>query len=246
MSMIFIYIFSAACFLIFLLISYISLAWAQVRKAGLASDGEENVKIKIKSVLQCAASQRKTLKIVDWLTILISAIAATAALVAALLPNESGLQIHIIFSFKIAVSLGILLSTGIVDAKTHTIPNLLSVIFIITRIIFIPFEYVYQKENFKTLLISSVAGLIVTFITLYFVHRLTKSGFGMGDVKILSALGFMFSISCTLSTILFGMILTAVIGIIFIIMKKKTRKDSVPFGPFIFVGFIISVILGVY
>ena len=246
MSKIFIYIFSAACFLAFLLTSYISLAWAQVRKAGLAADGEEKVKIKIKPVLQCAASQRKTLKVVDWLTILISAIAATAALVAALLPNENGLQIHVIFSFKIAVSLILLLSAGIVDAKTHTIPNLLPAAFLIARIIFLPFEYIFQRENFKTLIISSLAGLAATFIILYLVHRLTKSGFGMGDVKILSALGFMFSISCTLSTVLFGMIITAVIGIVLIIMKKKTRKDAVPFGPFIFIGFIISVILGVY
>lgn len=246
MSMIFIYIFSAACFFAFLLISYISLAWAQIRKENQTADSEKKVKIKIKPVLKRAVSNRKTLKITDWLIVGIPAIAATAALVAALLPDESGFQIHIIFVIKIVVSLMLLLSAGIVDAKTHTIPNLLSVIFLVCRIVFVPFEYFFQQESFKTLIISSLAGAIATFIILYFVHRLTKSGFGMGDVKILSALGFMFSISCTLSTVLFGMILTALIGIVLIIMKKKTRKDAVPFGPFIFIGFIISVVLGVY
>ena len=52
MSKVFIYIFGAACFLVFLLTSYISLAWAQVRKAGIEADGEEKIKIKIKTILK--------------------------------------------------------------------------------------------------------------------------------------------------------------------------------------------------
>ena len=246
MSKVFIYIFSTAAFFIYMAVSYISVAWAQLRKERLSADDEEKVKIKIKDVLKHSISQRKTLSPLQWLAVFLPVIAGVSTLVFVQLPDADGLQLHIIFCIKIAVSLAVLMSAGIVDAKTHTIPNLLPVILLVSRIVFLPFEYIFQNDSFKILVISSLAGMAATFVILYFVHRITKSGFGMGDVKILSALGFMFSISCTLSTVLFGMILTAVIGITLILMKKKTRKDSVPFGPFIFVGFIISVILGVY
>ena len=68
----------------------------------------------------------------------------------------------------------------------------------------------------------------------------------MGDVKLLSSLGLMVGISSTLTTILFGMIVAATLGVLMILLKRKTRKDTIPFGPFIFVGFIISVALGVF
>lgn len=241
MSNLFVYTFSSICFIVFLLVSYFSNAWAKVKKDNDEHNNTPKILNRIKLVLTCAKNPRKNFTLEKWLSIFLSTTAATVAIVAVQL-----LDMQIVFVLKILVSLIVLQSAAIVDLKTHTIPNILSIILIVSRFIFLPFEYIYQKGVFKTLIISSLIGAIVTFIVLYVIHKVTKGGFGMGDVKLLSSLGLMVGISSTLTTILFGMIVAAVVGILMILLKRKTRKDTIPFGPFIFVGFIISVTLGVF
>lgn len=241
MSNLFLYIFSSICFIVFLLVSYFSNAWAKVKKDNNEQNPELKALSQIKLILTCAKNPRKSFNIEEWLSIFLSTTAATVAIVAVQL-----LDMHIVFVFKILVTLIVLQSAAIVDWKTHTIPNILSIILIVSRFIFLPFECIYQKDVFNTLIISSLIGAIATFLVLYLIHKVTKGGFGMGDVKLLSSLGLMVGISSTLTTILFGMIVAATLGVLMILLKRKTRKDTIPFGPFIFVGFIISVALGVF
>ena len=241
MSNIFLYTFSSASFIVFLFVSYFSNAWAKVRKNNDDSPFELKAKETIKLTFTYGKTNFKNLQFSSWLTIILSAVAATIAIVAVQLLN-----MHILFVVKIFVSLIALHAAAIIDLNTHTIPNLLSLYLIFARVLFIPFEFIYQKEVITTLLLSSAIGGIATFLVLYLIHRITKSGFGMGDVKLLSALGIMVGISSCLTTILFGMIIAALLGIGMILLKRKTRKDSIPFGPFILIGFIISVILGVF
>lgn len=241
MSNLFFYIFSSICFVVFLLVSYFSNAWAKVKKDNDEQNSELKTLSKIKLILTCAKNPRKSFNVEEWISIFLSTTAATVAIVAVQL-----LDMHIVFVFKIFISLMVLQSAAIVDWKTRTIPNILSIFLIVPRFIFIPFEYFYQNDVFKTLIISSLVGSIATFIVLYLIHKVTKSGFGMGDVKLLSSLGLMVGISSTLTTIMFGMIVAAVLGVLMILLNRKTRKDTIPFGPFILVGFIISVALGVF
>lgn len=241
MSNLFLYTFSSVSFVVFLFVSYFSNAWAKVRKNGNDSQTELKAKETIKLTVTCGKTNIKKLGFQNWLIIILTAVAATIAIVAVQLLN-----MHILFVIKIFVSLIALQAAAIIDLKTHTIPNALSLYLLVARIFFIPFEFVYQREVITTLLLSSVIGGIAMFLILYMIHRITKSGFGMGDVKLLSALGIMVGISSCLTTILFGMIVAALLGIAMILLKRKTRKDSIPFGPFILIGFIISVILGVF
>lgn len=235
-------IFSTVSFLAFFISSYISFAWADVRKKGLeAADNKINFNDGIKLILRQAKSQRKNLTFVKWLCMFILSTASTAAIIAVQLQ-----EMHYIFCTKIFFVLFTLIFVCIIDSQTNTIPNILSINLFILRLVFLPFEYIYQRNVFKTLIISSLIGLFVSFLVLYFVHKITKSGFGMGDVKILSSLGFFVGISSVLTTILFAMIVAAILGVILILLKRKSRKDVMPFGPFIFIGFIISVILGVF
>lgn len=241
MSNIFLYTFSSVSFVVFLFVSYFSNAWAKVRKNGNDTHTEIKATETIKLTLTYGKTNFKKLKFSNWLTIILSAVAATIAIVAVQLLN-----MHTLFVLKIFVSLIALQAAALIDLNTHAIPNILSLYLIVARILFIPFEFIYQKEVMATLLLSSAIGGVATFLVLYLIHRITKSGFGMGDVKLLSALGIMVGISSCLTTILFGMIIAALLGIGMILLKRKTRKDSIPFGPFILVGFIISVVLGVF
>ena len=67
---------------------------------------------------------------------------------------------------------------------------------------------------------------------------------GGGDVTLIGVLGFVLGAKYVLLNILLSFVLGAIISIVLLAAKIKTRKDPIPFGPFIVLGFFITVLLG--
>ncbi len=65
------------------------------------------------------------------------------------------------------------------------------------------------------------------------VIALFTGGFGMGDVKLMAASGFLLGWQGTLFAGFLGCVLAAAIAGILIALKKKTRKDKIAFGPYL-------------
>lgn len=67
---------------------------------------------------------------------------------------------------------------------------------------------------------------------------------GGGDVTLITVLGFILGwrdlLVCTLLSFLIG----AIISITLLISGIKTRKDPIPFGPFLIIGFYLSYFFG--
>lgn len=69
-------------------------------------------------------------------------------------------------------------------------------------------------------------------------------GMGMGDLKLMTALGILFGWPDILFALSFGAILGSLYSVILLISGKKGMKDSVPFGPFLALGSIVLVFFG--
>ena len=64
----------------------------------------------------------------------------------------------------------------------------------------------------------------------------------MGDIKLFAVLGLYFGYDI-INLMFFSFLCTAIYSIYLLLFKKKKKKDSVPMGPFIFLGTILSFIL---
>ena len=86
------------------------------------------------------------------------------------------------------------------------------------------------------------------FVALFVIHFISPRGMGFGDVRLAGVIGMMLGLarpalhrrwgcsspSCSLS----------VIGIVLIAARLRTRKDAVPFGPFMAMGAVLAVLWG--
>lgn len=154
----------------------------------------------------------------------------------------SGKDFNINAIRHIALMFG-LLSVFIIDYKTHLIPNVLIVIlFIIGLLILIP-EFVFYRNTFVSKLLSSVIGLLCCIVLFYILSRLTKEGIGMGDVKLIATMGWLIGIADTLLITTISLFVCAVVASISMCVKKKNVHDQVPFGPFMFFGYILVLVL---
>lgn len=174
------------------------------------------------------------------LLILFSCVACSSIYV--ILGNEYEVTLKI----RLLVLTFCMLSIGIIDWYTKRIPNVIVLFLLITRIVMIVPEYFVYNEHVKTYLIASAVGFIVSFLFMLAISLMTKGGLGMGDVKILSCIGFMVDLELAFYSLLFGLIMCMFYSIYLIFLKHKNKKSTVPFGPFIYMGFAMATMLKMF
>lgn len=66
---------------------------------------------------------------------------------------------------------------------------------------------------------------------------------GLGDVKLMGALGLYFGLNSILVISVTAFLIGAIISIILMISRKNKINEYIPFGPFIVIATIISVFI---
>ncbi|WP_298626953.1 A24 family peptidase [uncultured Legionella sp.] len=94
--------------------------------------------------------------------------------------------------------------------------------------------------------VLSCAGAYISlwlFIKLFYLFT-GKIGMGHGDFKLFAAFGAWFGWIYLPLILLFSSITGAIIGIIYLNIKKKSRNTAIPFGPFLCVSALIAMFWG--
>ena len=89
--------------------------------------------------------------------------------------------------------------------------------------------------------------LIASFMgggLLLLIAVVSKGGMGGGDIKFAAALGLCFGWQSLLLTLLLSFALGGIGGALLLALKLKSRKDFIPFGPFIALGALITLLYG--
>ena len=61
------------------------------------------------------------------------------------------------------------------------------------------------------------------------------------DIKLLAALGLMGGVTIVGGTIFFAMLPCALVSAGLLITKKKTMREAIPFGPFLLIGYMLTI-----
>jgi leader peptidase (prepilin peptidase)/N-methyltransferase len=147
---------------------------------------------------------------------------------------------------KMAVAYFCIAAVALADLHEHKISNWFPLAMVIARVvIFIP-ELFLRRDDLLRISLSSVIGAAVCFLILYVMSVVTHGGFGLGDVKLLAALAFLCGAYAVCSTMLYSLILCVLISVFLLISRKKGMKDTIPFGPFIMIGYMCTLLLATF
>jgi len=212
--------------------SYIVIPRYEERKENIEAEGSTaSVTTAIRSFLN--AGNRKQICFLAVLSLLCAAVAAL---------SFSKDRAPLDFCRQICTMLA-LMSAMIIDKKTHRIPNAVILTALGAGAALLLLELVFSSGNFKSELFSSFFGMICCVVFFYIIARLTKEGIGMGDVKLIAVTAWLLGLAPTVTVVLVSMILCSVAAIILVIAKKKNKSDRIAFGPFMFFGYILTLIL---
>ncbi len=112
--------------------------------------------------------------------------------------------------------------------------------------------YLLQTDFFTNRVILSlkdfgyvVGGAILIALFFQFLIFITKGrGMGDADVKLGFLIGLVNGFPMAFMAVFMGYVLGAFYSVFLMLMKKKTMKDSIPFGPFLILGSVLILLFG--
>lgn len=225
-----------------LLVAFVTGAISFMIAPHFAETAEENgEETKVNNKIPLAAAISSFFSKENLWQIIFSAAAALLCAVAAYRIALSGTDY--IYIYRCLLVALVLLCVFIIDRKTHRIPNFtVLAIFAVGAVELAASAIIYGKDVFMQSLIGSAVGLMVCLVSFYIMARLTKNGIGMGDVKLISTLGWTIGLSATLFTVLLALLICAATAAVLLIRKKKNKNDTLAFGPFVFFGYILLML----
>ena len=133
-----------------------------------------------------------------------------------------------------------------IDLKHFIIPNELTFPLMAIGLLksFDPNLNQYLFPNFLNSLIGGVAGYIIIWMIIFIYKRLrNKEGMGLGDAKLLSAIGFWFGWISIPFILFFSSFIALVLAIPSLINKSKNLSSQIPFGPYLILGCLLYLLL---
>ncbi|NLL62972.1 MAG: prepilin peptidase [Ruminococcaceae bacterium] len=132
------------------------------------------------------------------------------------------------------IVIAILIWIAVVDIKQKRIPNKLVVLIVVVGAI----KVLFIKAYVETFIATIIAVLIIGICQV-----LSKEGIGMGDIKLLIALAFY----CGIKKFCISMLIISVTAFLtamgLLIFRRIDKKATLPFAPFIAIGFIGSTLV---
>jgi len=101
-------------------------------------------------------------------------------------------------------------------------------------------------EDGRSLRDAAVGGA-VAFSLLFVIHVVSPKGMGFGDVRLAGLLGTALGwlgLGHVFLGLFAGFLLASVLGIALIALRLRSRKDRLPFGPFLAGGALVAVFVG--
>ncbi|MDP2919324.1 MAG: prepilin peptidase [Dehalococcoidia bacterium] len=93
-------------------------------------------------------------------------------------------------------------------------------------------------------ILSGLGGGAIGFGILLIPAIVSRRGMGWGNVKMAGLIGLMTGYPRVFVAILSGIILGGLTAVALLLLKKKTRKDAIPFGPFLSIGSFLALLWG--
>lgn len=141
----------------------------------------------------------------------------------------------------ILVYVSLLIAITLIDLDHQIIPDGLLIFGAIFAIVEKVIQGLVLGNNLRIL--DSLYGMLVGGGVFLLIAVVSNGGMGGGDIKLMALLGFIFGFRPIVIIAMLAFIIGAVISVLLLVTKIKSRKDPVPFGPFIALSALLVIFL---
>jgi len=102
----------------------------------------------------------------------------------------------------------------------------------------------WLNESMAMRIAYAALGGAIGFAILFLIAILSRGGMGWGDVKLAALIGLATSFPMVFVSLIMGAILGGIVAVALVIAKKRKRRQTIPFGPFLAVTAMITLLWG--
>jgi leader peptidase (prepilin peptidase) / N-methyltransferase len=138
-----------------------------------------------------------------------------------------------------------LLALSLIDLDTFLLPN--RIVYPLSVAMVALFGLAALLDDSGDTYVRALLGGLAAFGFFLTVHLVVPRGMGFGDVKLSFSLGVSLgwlSWGSVFLGLFLGFLLGAVVGVALIATGLRTRRDHVPFGPFLAAGTVLAILVG--
>ncbi len=152
--------------------------------------------------------------------------------------NEAAVDI-ISFIFLIPA----VIMAGEIDKRRMIIPNEIVALILGFGIISTIVKAIMYGSGWIFVVGNAFFGAMLGGLIFLVTRLFAKGGIGMGDIKIVSAIGLYFGVDKILIVLLVAMIIALVAGLKQVVKKQLKMKDAISFGPYIAAGTVLVAMI---
>lgn len=93
-------------------------------------------------------------------------------------------------------------------------------------------------------IVDAALGFVIGFVFFFIVAIVFPGGMGWGDVKLAGLMGLLAGFPLIIVAIFFAIVGGGVLAGLLLLTRVKSRKDTIPFGPFLALAAIVTLIWG--
>ena len=147
-------------------------------------------------------------------------------------------------SFRALTVISVSLIIAGIDYREKIIPNEAVVCIIAVACVMMIINAFTNSVEALAIFIDSLVAMLIGVVLFAASKAISKNGVGMGDIKLVGALGLYLRTYALMGVLLVALVSIAIYGLIKVISKKACVKDEIPFGPFVAFGVTTCMILG--
>ena len=144
---------------------------------------------------------------------------------------------------KMIMLLAVLFIAANTDARKRLIPNKLVLTGLVLRVVFWVIELITVPDEFLNIVKNDLYACLLVVMFFVVGVLLVKGGIGMGDIKLMLVMCLFQGFYGVVSSLFCSLFVAFVYAIIVLLLRKKTKKDSVAFAPAILLGTALSIFL---
>lgn len=171
--------------------------------------------------------------------------AATGLLVLGLGVEFTLFQYGVLKILRYLILICCLSVIGWIDYKSRKIPNRFLLVMLVLRTVLLFAECLLYGELWMSVMISAFMGFVFAGGMFLLCYLISRGGVGAGDVKLFAVLGYYVGAGAVFSVTFLTVLTAAVFSVAALFAKKVSLKKEIPFAPFIFLGTVLTMALGV-
>ena len=149
----------------------------------------------------------------------------------------------ILYTLKRVCVIALLWPAAYSDYREYRIPNKLILFWSCIRVLLLIVEFIALHGNVLATFVSEICAIVGSAIVCFACMFLSRGSLGMGDLKLLMVMAAFLGVEGICYTMFVSIFFAAIISIGLLIFKRKSRKDKIPFAPFVLTGTLVCLIL---